>query len=837
MILLRKKLMFLILILATSFPCYAGEDVYYDGTNINIIQNLFWNGMYSAIGPSGINFPSGANSVSDNNIEINFPENSTPNIDLVFGGLRRDSLSVSRNDVFLENGKIVGTVYGGYSIGGDSTDNSVVFSDGSVGGLIIGGMAPSGSALGNYVEILGGSVGYDVYAGESYTGKASNNTLLISGGNIGRNVFGASGNSALIDSNTVFISGGNIGGRVYGGYTYTNGVVSNNSVIMSGGSVEENVFGGYSISGQVLKNNVIIEDCYSSVPFGGYSKNSDASYNSVYIKNGAIVSDVVGGQSAGGSATGNIVSIDGGSVQNSIYGGMSPEGSSNNIIYFNNGETQGSGWIYGGYSYGVGSANYNSVILNNGDVSGNIYGGYISSGSGDCNYNTISISDEVVLRWSPRILGGHGGGSGDYWTGNTLNSSACNVYVSEINNFEYYNFYISEFVQSGDTLIYILGENPTNLENAKISISGIAKGSALKVGDSITLINSTIGSPVLLKGLSSGLSFLYDIELSATDSLIATIIAASTNPNTKVFSEGRSAGHVFLNRGSELTQGKGIGALLASTQQQGLSAFGAFSGGEERVDTGSYVDVNGFSLLTGLGWGSDVGDGRLTLGAFFEAGMGGYDSHNSFSTGTIEGDGSTKYYGGGLTGRYDYRCGGYTEASMRAGFSRTDFESGDIVLNGNSADFETSAGYFGGHLGLGYKWDVTDSGELDLYTKWLWTHLEGDDVTVLGDPVKFKDSDSHRWRTGARFEYTLADKIKPYVGAAYEYEFDGEIEATADGSDIDRPSLKGGTGVGEIGVRLGNLLEDGDLSVDLGLQGSVGQREGMGGSFQLKWLF
>jgi outer membrane autotransporter protein len=174
---------------------------------------------------------------------------------------------------------------------------------------------------------------------------------------------------------------------------------------------------------------------------------------------------------------------------------------------------------------------------------------------------------------------------------------------------------------------------------------------------------------------------------------------------------------------------------------------------------------------------------------------------------------------------------------MRAGFSRTDFESGDIVLNGNSADFETSAGYYGGHFGLGYKWDVTDSGELDLYTKWLWTHLEDDDVTVLGDPVKFKDSDSHRWRTGARFEYSLADKIKPYVGAAYEYEFDGEIEATADGSDIDKPSLKGGTGVGEVGVRLGNLLEKGDLSIDLGLQGSVGQREGMGGSFQLKWLF
>jgi Autotransporter beta-domain len=176
-------------------------------------------------------------------------------------------------------------------------------------------------------------------------------------------------------------------------------------------------------------------------------------------------------------------------------------------------------------------------------------------------------------------------------------------------------------------------------------------------------------------------------------------------------------------------------------------------------------------------------------------------------------------------------------ASIRFGHSTTDYESGDITYQGQHAGFETSATYYGGQAGIGYLWRPASDKVLDLYSKWLWTHLGSDEVSVLGDPVQFKSADSHRWRTGGRFEAKMSERFSPYVGAAYEHEFDGDSEATAYGMNIDTPSLKGGTGIGEMGVRMDTLLNTGRLSLDLGIQGFVGEREGIGATGSLKWVF
>ena len=44
--------------------------------------------------------------------------------------------------------------------------------------------------------------------------------------------------------------------------------------------------------------------------------------------------------------------------------------------------------------------------------------------------------------------------------------------------------------------------------------------------------------------------------------------------------------------------------------------------------------------------------------------------------------------------------------------------------------------------------------------------------------------------------YAVNDCVTPYIGAAYEHEFDGKARATAYGYDIRTPSLTGGTGMG-----------------------------------------
>jgi outer membrane autotransporter protein len=130
---------------------------------------------------------------------------------------------------------------------------------------------------------------------------------------------------------------------------------------------------------------------------------------------------------------------------------------------------------------------------------------------------------------------------------------------------------------------------------------------------------------------------------------------------------------------------------------------------------------------------------------------------------------------------------------------------------------------------------MTDAAVLDLYGKYFWTRQAGDTVKLsTGESVRFNDTDSSRVRAGGRFSYTIDDTITPYIGAAWEYEFDGRARATTNGFSMPSPSLRGDTGVGELGltIRAGELV-----SLDLGVQGYAGKREGVTGSAQVKIEF
>jgi hypothetical protein len=53
---------------------------------------------------------------------------------------------------------------------------------------------------------------------------------------------------------------------------------------------------------------------------------------------------------------------------------------------------------------------------------------------------------------------------------------------------------------------------------------------------------------------------------------------------------------------------------------------------------------------------------------------------------------------------------------------------------------------------------------------------------------------------------------------------------------IDAPKLRGGTGLGEIGLSL-KPSPALPLSLDIGVQGYTGKREGVTGALQVKWEF
>ena len=95
---------------------------------------------------------------------------------------------------------------------------------------------------------------------------------------------------------------------------------------------------------------------------------------------------------------------------------------------------------------------------------------------------------------------------------------------------------------------------------------------------------------------------------------------------------------------------------------------------------------------------------------------------------------------------------------------------------------------------------------------------------------------SHRLRLGGRLTYSVNEYIRPYVGAAWEHEFDGTARATSLGYALSAPSLTGDTGIGELGLSWTPSATI-PLTVDLSLQGYTGTRQGYTGSLMAKWEF
>ncbi|GFH63423.1 MAG: outer membrane autotransporter, partial [Candidatus Desulfovibrio kirbyi] len=132
---------------------------------------------------------------------------------------------------------------------------------------------------------------------------------------------------------------------------------------------------------------------------------------------------------------------------------------------------------------------------------------------------------------------------------------------------------------------------------------------------------------------------------------------------------------------------------------------------------------------------------------------------------------------------------------------------------------------------------VMSDARLDTYAKYFLTQMDGDSVRITtGEPVEFETVTSRRLRLGTRFTYAINEYVSPYIGVGYEREFDGQVNASTYGYDLDAPSLRGDTGLGEIGLTI-TPAEGKAFSLNVGLQGFTGVREGWQGSLQMKYEF
>ena len=175
------------------------EDVVYPGSPLSNIGSTF----YQSLAPSGsYNGGSAANNKSyslvDNTVTVNSGTIGTSgNGGNVYGAINNnDAGSVTGNRVFINGGRVVGYVFGGYNgfgsaPGGAARDNSVTISGSAViGDDVKGGYSFYGAASGNSVTIRGGvfdpvSGSCHIFGGDSGYGTTTHNTVTIYGAPIG----------------------------------------------------------------------------------------------------------------------------------------------------------------------------------------------------------------------------------------------------------------------------------------------------------------------------------------------------------------------------------------------------------------------------------------------------------------------------------------------------------------------------------------------------------------------------------------------------------------------------------------------------------------------------
>ena len=530
---------------------------------------------------------------------------------------------------------------------------------------------------------------------------------------------------------------------------------------------------------------------------------------------------------------GHSFTITGGTIDGKVFGAgndnqdYDKDASGGNVTI--NGNANVSYFVYGGRSDGS-SAHHNTVNIS-GDakvIVGTVYGGYVAQGI--ANNNEIIISGSAVIE----IANLYGSNSSNN-TGNTLTIDGWSGRTYSVKNFNDIAFKNINW-QNGNNVLTITTGSAADLKNTTIDTIHIAGGSNINVGESMTLIKSenninfgltkdnvtdTFTAGVAREGLGStsvkngNVTFkVNSIKLSSQ-----AVGAAQT----------RAASAAFVNQGTDLISDSLD--TISRDDNYGVKTFAAVHGNRSKYDVADDIKINGWSTIVGVGNADKFDNGsELSWGVFYENGSGNYRTYNSFNNEFFRGDGSMVYNGGGIAARYENKNGVYTEGSLRAGMLKNELDNAMRDVNG-SYGYETESAYYGAHIGVGKIISLSDSSDLDIYGKFFHTYTEGDSVTIADDKFDFDSITSDRLRVGARITSNKENKFSTYYGLAYEYEFNGDADMTAQGLRADTQSLQGSSVMAEVGFNY-QPTPGSPWSFDLNMRGYTGERQG--GSFNVQ---
>ena len=773
---------------------------------------------------------------------------------------------------FEKNANASNMIAGGYTEDGNAEDNVVNINGGTINVKVSGGYSLNGEVCNNTVIISGGTLTSGVFAAynvDSANKKTDNNKIILTG-------------SADVEKADLY---GNLG-DIYG---KTN--ITNNKLIVDGWSGKVNKlwnFNSIDFENINLNKNTIfdVESTYcqlppdfeiniNSVAAGDYDYTSNEEINvtltldkaittinsrtfpstkdakitiadklnpqgteSVYFAsdngdNGVVANKFNSLSVKVDDTTKNQINISA-TVSNTILAGKFINADGTPTIN-NNGNaslTIGKDFstnarvVAGAYAVASTEGTQNDAtggkVYIEGDYDGIIYAGF--SENGTTSDNTIYIGDGTKAS-SLQLAGSNQTSSGATLAvtgnGNTLQS---------IERFDTITFDNVAF--TGDAALSVTN---ADLTGTSLTVNSLAGGQQYKLGDSVNLLSSANKIEETAKNISTGpitipagLAQQLTLSTAQTDNNISlTVMSVGLTPQANMLVENHAASAAFLNQGTDLINDSLD--VLGRDGTYGVKTFAAVQGNRSTYDVADNLKINGWSVIAGFGAENEHKGGDFAWGVFYENGSGNYRTYNTFNNEFFRGDGSMVYNGGGIAARYENKNGVYTEGSFRAGMLKNELDNAMRDVNG-SYGYETESAYYGAHIGVGQIFELSENTDLDVYGKFFHTYVDGDSFTVGSDKFDFDSVTSDRLRVGARVTKQQA-KVNTYYGLAYEYEFNGDADMTAQGIRAERQSFGGGSGIAELGFNY-QPGTDSPWNFDLNLRGYVGERQG--GSFNVQ---
>ena len=804
-------------------------------------------------------------------------------VNIVVGGNSGENDAIKNYVIIQNKSEIKESVYGGYAKK-KSDQNIVEISDSKIKEHVYGAYAaltPYGSAEKNSVKVGANSIVEGNVYGAHVTQSAKENIVTVnSAAKILKNVYGGYSDTMSADSNQVIIEGaGIVEDSVYGGYAEKDNSNNNQVTVDGAGTVKGTVFGGYAKIGSVNNNQVTVDGAgtVKDTVFGAFSEKGNTTGNVVNIRGNSVIGDdtvipikgaVVGGFALEGISSGNTVNIANSKVFRNVYGAFGGNDCTGNIINITGSEIGAN--VYGGQAE-KGNSLGNTVSIENSTVTENVYGGYAQK-----VLAAKAENNKVILKNGAKIKGDVYCGyavitidSQDGIKNNTLEVVGKGNEAKSIQNFDKLHFFITKDLVANDTMLKVT--DTALINNAEIK-AGVELGTKLKKNDTINLIDAgalkaeNITTGTLTDGLIN-IDKGIKVAIGPDGNKLVGVINGTTPPggggttppggggttppggggttpgagshyadaDAKSPVETQSAALTMLNLGHDLltTAGYENAALAVDGEEEGsVNPFITMSANNQKLDTGSHVDLKAWNMNLGFAKKINNNSGKLIIAPVIEYGRGSYDSYLDNGT---HGDGDAHFWGAGLMAKQLNDDGLYYEGSLRAGRMSTDYQS--AVAGG--IKYDSDATYYAAHLGMGKVVQLNDKDTIDYYGKLFYTRQQGDKITVgTGATYDFDATTSLRTRLGARYTHQLSEKNALYAGLAWQHEFDGEsnaIVATTLGSaSAPAPSMKGDTGIMELGWRVNNSDK---FELGLGVNGSVGKQKGVGFNLSLNFSF